>query len=529
MKKIVLLTPALALAGLLLTPLYPGVALSGEAQNAEDAACPPVQAELDKYRYLRALSLDLRGKLPTPEELLALEDLDDVPESLIDQWLASPEFADRTVRLHRALLWNNVTNVTLMAASAGFSVTSGLYYRRLMGTVYRGGTVPCNNEPVSYDAMGQIKTTVASDGTRREGYVMVNPYWAPTTSIKVCAFDAQETLFSPTGTTCSSRDGLDDPSCGCGPNLRWCAYSTSQLPILEGFAGDIDRRVYDMAFNDRSYLELFSSRTAFVNGPMVHFYKHQVEFFANVKYTPVSLDVSSLPNLDYTQKDTYAQITLPQGHAGILTSPGYLSRFQTNRARANRFYNAFLCQPFQPPSGGIPSSGDAVPTIDLQKREGCNYCHTVLEPAAAYWGRWLEQGAGYLSSKDYTPFNDECQRCALTGQGCSDMCRRSYVIKALTEEEDPWLGYFKPYEFRQDEHKDHVEQGPLMLAQLATQDGRLPECAAKNAARWLLGRDLSSDESSWMDELSYEFVRSGYKYRALVKAIVTSPSYRRVE
>lgn len=529
MKKIVLLTPALALAGLLLTPFFTGVALSGEVQNADDDACPPVQAELDKYRYLRALSLDLRGKLPTPEELLALEDLDDVPESLIDQWLASPEFAARTARLHRALLWNNVTNVTLMVASSSFTVTSGLYYRRIPGTMYRGGTVPCNNEPVSYDANGQIKTTVASDGTRREGYVMVNPYWAPTSSIKVCAFDAQETLVSPTGTACSTRDGLDDPLCGCGPNLRWCAYGTSQAAVAEGFAGDIDRRVQDMVANNRSYLDLFSSRTAYVNGPTSYFYKHHTEFFSNVKFTPVSLDVSTLPNLDFTDKETYVPVTLPEGHAGILTSPGFLTRFQTNRARANRFYNAFLCQPFQPPTGGIPSSGDEVPTIDLQQRDGCNYCHTVLEPAGAYWGRWLEQGAGFLNAKDYTPFNSECQRCALTGQGCSDMCRRSYVIKALTEEEDPWLGYFKPYEFRKDEHKDHVEQGPLMLVQLGTQDGRLPECVAKTAAHWLLGRELTPDESTWTDELSYNFVRSGYKYRALVKAIVTSPSYRRVE
>ena len=30
---------------------------------------------------------------------------------------------------------------------------------------------------------------------------------------------------------------------------------------------------------------------------------------------------------------------------------------ESNRGRANRFYNAFLCQPFQPPDGGIPNVG----------------------------------------------------------------------------------------------------------------------------------------------------------------------------
>ena len=51
-------------------------------------------------------------------------------------------------------------------------------------------------------------------------------------------------------------------------------------------------------------------------------------------------------------------------HAGVLTSPAYLLRFQTHRARANRFHVSFLCQPFVAPDGGLPATPGAV-TLEM--------------------------------------------------------------------------------------------------------------------------------------------------------------------
>lgn len=523
--KAFLLSPVVALGLLLLGP-----ALSGEVSStAEEDACPPYEPNLSRERYLRSLSLDLRGKLPTPQEQEEIQVQSDVPESLIDQWLASPEFASRVTRLHRELLWNNVSNVTLNSASITMGTSGGMYYRRQLALMYRGVAVPCNDEPAQFTPDGQLVTRKMEDGSNREGYVLVKPYWAPTTTLKVCGFDAQTAAISRTGTDCSTRDALDDPGCGCGPELQWCSLKSTEVTILQAMAEDVDRRVTQLVLEDRPYLDLFEGHDAYVNGPLVHFWRHLPEFFGTVKYTPISFDRDDLPELKFDDKTTWVKMTMPDAHAGILTSPGYLTRFQTNRARANRFFNAFLCQPFQPPEGGIPSTGDSFPTLDLQVRDGCKYCHTLLEPSASYWGRWSEQGGGYLDPQNYTPSRDDCERCALTGQGCTDQCRRQYIIKALTEEEEPWLGMFKPYEFRHEEHIDHIEQGPRMLAQLGVQDGRIPDCVTRTAFHWLMGRDPLTEEEAWIDELSYEFVASGYRYRSLVKSIVTSPNYRRVE
>lgn len=44
----------------------------------------------------------------------------------------------------------------------------------------------------------------------------------------------------------------------------------------------------------------------------------------------------------------------------------------------------------------------------------------------------------------------------------------------------------------------------------------------------LFGRKLDGEEEAWLGQLARAFVASNYSYQALVKAIVTSPVYRRV-
>ena len=204
-------------------------------------------------------------------------------------------------------------------------------------------------------------------------------------------------------------------------------------------------------------------------------------------------------------------------------------KFQTNRSRANQFYNAFLCQPFQPPADGLPGleSGDA--TLDLTKRDGCKYCHSLLEPAASYWGRWTQFGAGYLDPERFPPYNEDCEWCALTGNSCTPECNRYYITDPLASEEDPYIGWMSSYEFRESQHFSHIEEGPAMLVRRSLVDGRLPECVAEKTANWLLGRAVSADERAWVTELAAQFVASDYRYKELVRAIVTSDYYRRVQ
>src|SRR5690606_13453212 len=95
----------------LLAILAGGIA---HAQSAPDSAEPlvcEVPREVDRYQYLRRLSLDLRGYMPTYEEYLALDGMEDVSAAIIQDMIRSEAFTAEMRRHHESCLWPNVSNV----------------------------------------------------------------------------------------------------------------------------------------------------------------------------------------------------------------------------------------------------------------------------------------------------------------------------------------------------------------------------------------------------------------------------------
>jgi hypothetical protein len=532
----------LYVAGFLFASLVlPSGVVRAELPN-EHLMCRPDEPRMDKFAYLRAVSLDLRGDVPTMEEYADLAaNHADVPESLIENWLSSEAFVERSVRAHRALIWNNLRNVRLINYRTNMRRTRAatgewVYWRDRQSAVYRHENRPsCDvDRAVEYDAAGQIRTRPKQfirNGqpymANVEGYREIEPYWAMGTTVRVCAFDAQDTEYSAAGVECATSSGFNDTGCGCGANLVYCNYNT-QYAYRDGFAKEVELRIADVIRENRPYTDLFTSRRAYVNGPLVHFYKYQTRLTSGTSVTPVALDVSRLPDIPFADYNFYP-IELPEEHAGILTSPSFLMRFQTNRARANRFFDAFMCSPPSPPSGGLPAQDpNARIEPDLQLRDGCKYCHALLEPTAAHWGRWTERGSGFLSEIEYPPTRADCEECGRTGQACSTECRLYYVTQAYSPEEEAYIGMLNAYQWMRPNHRQNVELGPKFLVLTSIVDARFPDCTARRALEAMLGREATPAEVIWSKELSRDFLNSGYRYRDLVKAIVTSDLYRRV-
>jgi len=520
------ITPTIfaALLALLIVPDTSRAALPNEG-----LVCAPDEPVMEQEETMRAWSIQLRGYAPSIEEYEALASGEVTAEELLEEFLASEEFAEQSVRFHRNHFWPNVESVNLFNAAFSLQREGGslLYWRRTPATLYRGESVPCLDQPAAFDG----DTVVAwdqPDGTKREGYVLISPYWAPDTVIKVCALDAQERDYGLSGVFCGSRSGPLDATCGCGAEMRYCRYGSSRFAPSRAMGGDLDRRVRAVIENDEAYTELFASQRAYVNGPLAYFLRHQTGLFAGVRFDPLPLAVDTLPDLEFVDEDTWIEMNVPSNHAGILTSLAYLIRFQTNRARANRFFDAFLCQPFQAPDSGIPLGDETLPHPDVQQRDGCKYCHALLEPAAAHWGRWTEGGAGYLDPEVYPRTRDDCTTCAVYGTSCSADCNRFYMTDPLTLEEGEYLGELRSYVFRRQDHEINVEVGPELLVSKAVADGRLATCVAKRTSEWLLARSLEPREAQWLDAMAVEFGSSGLRFKDLVRAIVTSETYRRV-
>ena len=372
---------------------------------------------------------------------------------------------------------------------------------------------------------------VNDNGILREGWRWVSPFWDPENPIKVCAFESQEQRFSSIGTDCRAKGAEKDPECGCGPNLQWCFSSTddSMNRIQESFGTQIDQHIRTMILDDRSYLDLLQGDTVMVNGPIAHFYRHQVYSPNLLRTENPPLDPELLPEVLFTDTESWHEIPSVEGSSGILTLPGFLLRFMTNRSRANRFNTAFLCSDFIGPTGGLPPDDDSALMPDLTQRNGCNYCHARLEPMAAFWGRWAESGTAWLDPDNYPAYDDFCQTCAEEDISCNETCDRFYITDAVSDMEREWIGWLQSYQFLQERYHNHVELGPDELVQEGVADGSLSACVVENTVTGLLNRDFADREAEWKHSLATGFTASNFSYSALVRSVVTSEQYRRLK
>jgi hypothetical protein len=501
---------------------------------AQVCEAPSTQQSL---QYLRRLSLDVRNHVPDVDEVEAVVEAGGVDDALIDEMFASEEWTQRMRRYHLDQLWTvlstqQLTNpnfrLTVMAQSAD---GTPIYWVGNRANVYRGFAYePCNDEPVNYDALGNIATTPSpsTEDAVREGWIEVNPYWAPDTTIKVCAFDAQigNEVPNPLGIDgtiweCSIAGSSGNPRCGCGPNLDWC----QSLPDLTEayidyyFAIQLLRFSDEILAGERPYTDFIAGRTIEINGPISHFLRHQT--WASLG-TIIALPDNEMevPEIPFDELETWETVQRVGRHSGVVTMPAYLLRFATNRARAARFYEAFLCQSFEPPPGGLPAASDPCNNEpNLTKRCGCDHCHKTLEPAAAHWGRYAESGFAPLLEEMFPTNQPACINNRQSG-----ICRFLYVNEAIVPEEEPYLGMLRPYLYADAETRANIEQGPTALAADAIASGAFAECTVKKMWRLMMAHDPGPRDAETIAALTAQFEQD-FDLKTLLKTIVKRPEY----
>ena len=531
----------------------PGVAL------ADEDACY-LHREMPLERQLRRLSIDLRGTVPDVSEYEAIAGETELPDEVIDAYLDSDELRFQLRRYHEDLLW---TNPLTALGDVGFSLTTQslpgagtVYFVSSQGKrkLYRGGdgTHNCQDKPQSelgYDPVTgfPIAEEVGVDGSGpyfAEGWVEVHPYWDPDPNkkIKVCAFDAQvtETYAYDTGSgtaqvSCDHNLAAGKKECGCGPDLRFCMLTSVVEPaVLSSMREQLLRLVDDHTKGDRPYSDIVLTKRNWVNGPLVHYFKYlgQRQTFSRTQNLHTPSD-GALPDLPYTASDTWVEVTREEPHAGILTLPAYLLRFQTNRGRANRYRIAFEGQYFPPPEAkdqNCAPEGD-----DLTTRCVCRGCHTALEPMAAFFGQLVE--AGTTSLRDYErtfATAKECQKGIVPPS--TAWCDRFYV-----QAPDPVDPDIRPYKLKalrygDDAHpqvEPNFEAGPAKLAQADIDGGVFHDVATRHLFEHLMKRPVNFDptspdyEGELVADLAKEF-RAHDNLKLLIKALVKLPQYRRM-
>ncbi len=532
--------------------------------------------KMEGNQLLRRLSLDLRNRVPSTAEIEAQKGVAAVPESKIDQYIESPEFLKVIRRYHDSLLWPNLDQVEIIPETnmlypypVGPAPEDVIYLSYLRAVLVRAapnGTdlyLPCKNEPAQFDAQGNVIVEPVMMGNEviayQEGYVLVEPYWAPGTQIKVCGLDAQpaasavacpgpaerypfldpscqqiqayadyaQAPFSGAEVSCNGPLALFAPGCGCGENLQYCSTYEVRQEVRNALLEQMGRIVDRTVGSDRPYHEVLTDPMIEYNGPVSHYLRNQVGLSFDL-FNQVDPATMPVPNIPFTDK-SWTPAARSGRHSGVLTAPGYLLRFTTNRGRAHRYYNAFECSSFIP-NGPLPSPFEACSQHeDLTQRCGCNACHQALEPMAAHWGRFSEYGFAYLDENEFpTRIGSSCVP-PLSDVTQLFRCFRLYELDPVGEE-IPYQGLLNAYVFRTEEQRSYIDQGPRHLAEESVSSGRFASCTTRKMWTYFMRRDpTAEEEAAVLPGIQSKFVEDGYNLRTLVKEIVSQPAYGRLQ
>lgn len=559
---------SLSLGGLaLMIAMGPGPAAFAQENAVCEAAAP-----LSPTRLLRRLSLDLRGRAPSYDELEAARSLGAVPEGTVEAWLHSDGFL-RVMRAHHAsLLWPNLDEVELVPQTHllyPLPRESGVVYvSPLRSAFFRAagpGNLfePCEDRPAELDAEGRLVLWPRRVGDTVvawvDGWVEVRPYWDPSTTVRVCALEALEAERAPacpddperypfleptcagiaaTATAlglpfrgadvdCEGPLALLAPGCGCGSDLRRC-HTDATLTRLRASFNEQALRIVDQVLREgRPYHEILIEPTIEVNGPIAHYLRHQSRLSLDLFADPdPTAPMASIP-LAFSSPEWHP-IERSGRHAGVLTAPAYLMRHAAWRQRAHRFYAAFECSSFEP-RGPLPSPSDPCSQpLDLTQRCGCADCHQTLEPMAAHWGRFAEFGFMNLT-EDRFPAIGLSSVCRAPFESLEQLflCSRLYEVEPVGEESD-YFGHLNAYVFRTAEEVDNIEQGPRKLVEASVASGRFAACAVERMwTRFMHRAPTDVERRDTLPELTRAFIEGGADLRDLVRAIVALPAYGR--
>ena len=350
---------------------------------------------------------------------------------------------------------------------------------------------------------------------------------------------------------CSSRMALDYASdCGCGVGLERCVpndgpnqgnafFFPNHMPLGPGLPLDSVKQqaqrwfpywwsreavhfLDDMFASDRDFREILTGHQTFVNGPLAQFYKTiqrgnccgaEVSFGMMEETEPL-FEPKNVPSGLLPQDVDKWELVPDRGPhaAGLLTLPMFLEKYASARARGAALYNAFLCKSFV-----ADNKTQLTPSTEpnLMIRPGCSTCHATLEPLAAYFARVEPGNFVFLPETSFPAHNATCKKDK-NGK-LNGACNALYDV-AFADDKGAMLrsAYGSPA---------HADATPAGAGEDITRSPEFAACAVQRVTSSFLGRPTTPDDEPLLRSLDDEFVKSGYRMRSLVRAVVHSAAY----
>lgn len=351
--------------------------------------------------------------------------------------------------------------------------------------------------------------------------------------------------------SCRSAAGFSmSADCGCGVGLEAClpGDANSKDPIgfvlparaplgLEArfeeasqgysawhklwWAQEAEQVLSHLFTEDRDFREVLTGRWTWVNGPLSQFYRATApsaaggpqKGFAPVGVTVPLVDPAGVPAA-LSPHDTETWVRMddrgPRA-AGLATTPAFLTKYSSRRARGAALYTTFLCRSFNADKAKLAPSTEP----DLRKRPGCASCHTALEPVAAYFARIVETDFTVLPEGLFPVDNPKCRADA---KGKPPAFCGPFYDPAFSDAGRALLrGAYAS--------TSHADAGPPGAAADLTASPDFASCAVARVAEAFLGRPLSAEDDELTRSLDEIFVKGGYRIKPVVRAVLSSGAY----
>lgn len=230
-----------------------------------------------------------------------------------------------------------------------------------------------------------------------------------------------------------------------------------------------------IVMEDYPYSKILESGLTAIDGAIAHFYRQSNHFDLQKLNLPSEI-LATINDIQLT--DTrYRLVNAGPSYeqAGVLSTFGWLRRYEKNRTRANQLYERLLCRKF---TAELPKVFPQDPG-NLRETEGCKGCHSTLDPLSDFFVSWGEGGelySGFHETKS-TSFAGK------TGVSLAD------------------------------------------LAEIVRQDPAFATCTVQRAWEWLMGREFYADEANLRAALAAYFTQTDYNFKELIFAVATHPAF----
>lgn len=425
-----------------------------------------VEAAEDIAAALRRAQYLLTGAMPSDADFSANAGSEEAYRQAVRSFINQDGFYDSVLRYHERVLGVGLPEEYLTELMRDdidgkqekfASITCG----RMDGTAGRFRCIWTSN----------IKAKMGS-GCPASAEQPVSVFWYPgivawvcPTVVKACGQDLNACFIQS-----SNEDEAKNSELGTTETFD------SRYAVIRSLSRQAAGLATAVAVGNYPYTKILEPGLTAVDGAVAHFYGQRHHF--KIDELNLSDEVVNITS-DTAFTDTRFRLLMTSSYdyssGGILSTFGWLRRYDKNRTRANELYKRLLCREF---TADLPKVFPQDPG-NLRVAPGCSGCHSTLDPLADFFKVWGEGGDLYSGGQAAvsTTFNNK------TGTSVAD------------------------------------------LADIVRGDKAFATCTVQNVWKWLMGRKFYTDEEALRTELTNYFLTTDYSFRELVYAISTHPAF----